>query len=608
MSLDSKRIKLNDELRDNKEPIEILGNERDDNRSEQRGIMRIKPEYILPKNTANKSGSGGVEDDDEAESGTKHKKERGQNKNRRFQKARETVKFCESLKDGEGQCKFGNDCRFEHDIGVYLSSKPPDIEGVCPVYEAIGYCPVGIKCRWLGSHYADGKLKICEEKKANAGHELNRINRETQNILQKKKFPVPKSEKIIPYLESLKETEDKANNNLDERRAAFIESPLLACEKQAINLDKAKILSPLTTVGNLPFRRLCRWYGADITYSEMALSLPLLQGSKSEWALPRTHTSEVPGFGVQIAASKLWQAVKATEVLSTSSDYIHDINLNCGCPIDLIFRSGAGSALLDSGTKLMRILKGMNAVSGDIPVTAKIRLGTRDAHPNAKKLAARMVAEGDVAAITLHGRSRQQRYTRAADWNYIGETAQIVRDASEEIAEREKEKRERRKVWFVGNGDCYSWKDWWDAVDNHGVDSVMIARGALIKPWIFEEIDKKQYLDKSATERLEMIGQFAKYGLEHWGTDEYGINNCRRFLCEFLSFSCRYVPVGILEVLPPRLQDRPPMWRGRNELETLLGSGDYKDWIKISEMFLGPSHESFDFKPKHKSNAYEAEG
>jgi tRNA-dihydrouridine synthase 3 len=174
--------------------------------------------------------------------------------------------------------------------------------------------------------------------------------------------------------------------------------------------------------------------------------------------------------------------------------------------------------------------------------------------------------------------------------------------------EKNKEQRERRKVWFIGNGDCYSWRDWWDAVENYNVDSVMIARGALIKPWIFEEIDARQYLDKSATERLEMIRKFAHFGLEHWGTDEYGINNCRRFLCEFLSFSCRYVPVGILEVLPPKIQDRPPMWRGRNELETLLGSSDYRDWIKISEMFLGPVHESFDFKPKHKSNAYETEG
>ncbi|KAK9371280.1 hypothetical protein V1509DRAFT_614180 [Lipomyces kononenkoae] len=592
-----------------------------------KGIARIKPEFLIPK--PGKSTILAPPDDDDAEAGgTKRKKERGQNKNRRFAKAREVLKFCESLKDGEGTCKFGNDCKFEHDVAKYISSKPADLDGTCPVFDAIGFCPSGLKCRWLHSHYIveAGKLLVDEDKKVKSGREINRIDRDTQNTLQKKKFPVPKSDQILPYLDALKEHDTKEQNTFnsevkteeDEQKekkdlaATYIEPPFLPSEKRPLNLHHAKILSPLTTVGNLPFRRLCRWFGADVTYSEMALALPLLQGSKSEWALPRSHTSEIPRFGVQIAAPKIWQAVKATEVLASACETqisgIQDFNLNCGCPIDLIYRSGAGSALLDSASKLVRMLKGMNYVSGEVPVTAKIRMGTRDNHPNAKKLVTRLVNEGDVAAITLHGRSRQQRYTRVADWNYISETAEIVRDMYEAKDENNKEQRERRKVWFIGNGDCYSWRDWWDGVEKYNVDSVMIARGALIKPWIFEEIDAKQYLDKSATERLDMIRKFAHFGLEHWGSDEYGINNCRRFLCEFLSFSCRYVPVGILEVMPPKIQDRPPMWRGRNELETLLGSGDYKDWIKISEMFLGPVHESFDFKPKHKSNAYDAEG
>jgi tRNA-dihydrouridine synthase 3 len=110
----------------------------------------------------------------------------------------------------------------------------------------------------------------------------------------------------------------------------------------------------------------------------------------------------------------------------------------------------------------------------------------------------------------------------------------------------------------------------------------MVARGALIKPWIFEEIQTGQYLDKSATERLAYIEKFAKYGLQAWGSDEHGVGTTRRFLLEWLSFAYRYVPIGLLEYLPPNIQDRPPAWRGRNELETLMGSGNYKDWIKIT--------------------------
>ncbi|KAL8950182.1 MAG: hypothetical protein Q9183_007541, partial [Haloplaca sp. 2 TL-2023] len=162
-------------------------------------------------------------------------------------------------------------------------------------------------------------------------------------------------------------------------------------------------------------------------------------------------------------------------------------------------------------------------------------------------------------------------------------------------------------LYFIGNGDCYSHTAYQDSLSSSGVDSVMLARGALIKPWVFEEIAQNQYLDKSASERLDYVKEFCKYGLECWGSDEMGVGTTRRFLLEWLSFTYRYVPVGILEHLPPSLQDRPPAWRGRNELETLLGSADFRDWIKISEMFLGPAHRDFKFIPKHKSNSYEIE-
>jgi len=162
----------------------------------------------------------------------------------------------------------------------------------------------------------------------------------------------------------------------------------------------------------------------------------------------------------------------------------------------------------------------------------------------------------------------------------------------------------------VGNGDCYSHLDYYNAIDSARVDGVMVARGALIKPWIFEEISSGQYLDKSATERLEMVREYCKMGLETWGSDELGVATTRRFLLEWLSFTSRYVPIGILERRPARLNDRPPSWRGRNELETLLGSADSRDWIKISEMFLGKCPENFFFTPKHKSSSHdqEAEG
>jgi len=85
------------------------------------------------------------------------------------------------------------------------------------------------------------------------------------------------------------------------------------------------------------------------------------------------------------------------------------------------------------------------------------------------------------------------------------------------------------------------------------------------------------------------------------------VSKTRRFLCEALSFQHRYIPIGLLERLPPKLNERPPAYRGRNELETLLASPYAGDWVKISEMFLGKSEEGFNFLPKHKSNAYGGE-
>ncbi|ODV73634.1 tRNA dihydrouridine synthase DUS3 [Cyberlindnera jadinii NRRL Y-1542] len=599
----------------------------------KKGIAYVKKEFIVDAKSVE------VIDDDSAEqngdrteeisssNGKKGKRTRGQNKNRELKQQEEENKLCSSLIDPDANrtCKYGAEkCRFVHDVKEYLAHKKPEIEGVCPVFNALGYCPAGFKCRFLHSHMdSDMNLikdhvKMQEAEKTN--YELNGVTSDQKFALMKKKFEFKYADEVCKIMNNIqddnkkKDAARKKNRDDDEDSTAqddtkeamnnYLETKFYASEKKKLDLVNKKIVSPLTTVGNLPYRRLMRTLGADVTYSEMALSLPLIQGTNSEWALPKAHCTEYPGFGVQIAAAKHWQGAKAAEAIARYCPNVSELNLNSGCPIDLLYRQGAGSGLLDQPARLIRILQSMNYCSGDIPTTLKIRMGTRDEHPIAHNLVKRVVNETQTAAITLHGRSRQQRYTKEANWDYVAEVGKALRDAEHEVAD-DKDRRDFQRINFVGNGDCYNWDDWYRATDNEYIDSVMVARGALIKPWIFEEVDSKQYQDKSATERLEMIKTYANFALEHWGSDEYGVNLSRRYLCEFMSFFHRYIPYGILERYPIKLNERPQNWKGRNELETLLGSNDYKDWIKISEMFLGPADDGFKFTPKHKSSSYE---
>ena len=652
-----KRVKLDNDRMD--EPAQP---------ERQKGVAPIKKEFLVDVSTGDASST--PVDDDEAEAAGKseqqphagrggQKTKGGQNHNRHFGNSRDAIQLCKSRAHANefdpSKCSFGDKCKFEHDIRKYLKDgKREDLstfDGVCPVWQVKGKCGGGWSCRFAGSHskeveHDDGGKELVLVKinpdtngATNEGEEgvgvVNLISVGDKITLRKKKFPTPKSDQYLKWLDERQKDEKGPSADVDsdriaisngklDNRAQYREPPFKPSEKRRIYYGpETPILAPLTTQGNLPFRRLCVSLGAQVTWSEMAMGLPLLQGEKQEWALMKAHESELSPpqytpksiitnyenstdlkFGAQIAANKPWLALKATEVLTTLAPHLRAVDLNCGCPIDLVFRQGAGSALLDAQAKMEKILRGMNAVSGPVPITVKIRMGTKDKVPTAEKLCRRLVLGGEeaqeakdgpagVAAITLHGRSRQQRYTRSADWEYISSCANLVRELKAESAAitdtiREPDARDLSSSitneglpYFIGNGDVLSHIDYNTHLEHAGVDSCMIARGALIKPWIFEEIATNQYLDKSASERLGYIEQFVRHGLENWGSDELGVGTTRRFLLEWLSFSCRYVPLGILEHLPPKFGDRPPAFRGRSELETLLSSSNYKDWIKI---------------------------
>ncbi|KAI9665357.1 MAG: tRNA-dihydrouridine synthase 3 [Alyxoria varia] len=643
--------------------------------AKKKGVAAIKSEYLLAPAHPQPSPIDGRNSRNKKAKLSKHQSVKGNSTKRDFSIPPDAIQLCSTRAQAPefspGECKFGDQCRYEHDLRKYLKSKNGDLEGGCPVWDVMGKCPQGFKCRYMGTHSKeitrqDGRTELVllfdEEKLRHLSDHwqdkdgigvLNVVANDDKIELRKSQI-TPLSDQYLTWL-GVNPDKNKGGWKQVHGNAGYQEAPMRPSEKRRLYYGpETPVLAPLTTQGNLPFRRLCSDLGAQATWSEMTMSHHLLQGLRLEWALLKAHQTEMESprfegkgtiiqeydnrtdmkFGAQIAGSKPAEVTKATEALTALCPNLRAIDLNCGCPIDTVFNKGAGSALMDNPSRLEKMVRGMNTVSGEVPITAKIRMGTKDNNPNATKIIdylawggheARRYRWGSpgVAAITLHGRTRQQRYTRAADWKYIANCAAMIKEYNQERDDRadtirEPDERDQAPsnngtsarepgghIYFLGNGDCYSHEDYFKHIDEAGVDSVMVARGALMKPWIFEEIAAGQYLDKSATERLQYVERFAHYGLEYWGSDELGLNTTRKFLLEWLSFSCRYVPVGLLEHLPPNIQDRPPMYQGRNELESLLRSGDHKDWLKITEMFLGKTHKDFKWEPKHKSSSYE---
>ncbi|KAG8181848.1 hypothetical protein JTE90_003995 [Oedothorax gibbosus] len=610
------------------------------------GVASIKSEFLLHDHvreldldfvSAKDKKRGAPTENSE---GPRKKKLKGQNKHRpRNKSVPKAEKLCFKI-GTEGSCPFGDTCVYSHDVDAYLSSKPTDLGPTCYLYRTFGKCPYSYSCRYGLDHIQDGKNLVLEEvyeQYKTKNLVSNFLTKDLQFALRKHNYDFKKSDKILDaYSHFLNEkaTDDKAksdsnennvngnsktnednlNENDESSKNSLLEenaAPVLplekdtAAEKSNATLEKNKsiddllfereirkidfenklYLAPLTTVGNLPFRRICKELGADITCSEMALSLSLLQGQNSEWALiKRHHTEDI--YGIQLCGFNQSILTRCCQVLSENASFDF-IDINMGCPLDAIYKKGAGCGLMNRLKKLEGIVYGVSSVI-NVPLTLKMRTGIyANAHLADNVIERIKKLKNSVSLITLHGRSREQRYTRSADWDYIDTCTKVA-----------------NPIPLFGNGDILSYEDYNLRRKETGVSGVMIARGALIKPWIFKEIKDQAHWDISSSERLDILKNFVNYGLEHWGSDSEGVEKTRRFLLEWLSFLYRYIPVGLLERPPQHINERPPAYFGRNELETLMASPSCSDWVKISEMLLGPVPEQFHFLPKHKANAY----
>lgn len=247
------------------------------------------------------------------------------------------------------------------------------------------------------------------------------------------------------------------------------------------------VLAPMEDVTDLAFRLVCKRRGADVVYTEFVSSEGLIRDIKKAIQKLKILDEERP-IGIQIYGNRVESMIEAAKIAAAAGPDLLDINY--GCPSKHVAGKGAGSGLMKTPELMEAITRGViNAV--DIPVTAKTRLGWCNDSMNVIEIA-QMLESCGVQALTIHGRTRSQKFKGQADWEKIGEAKRAV------------------KIPVIGNGDVTSPEDAQRMLQVAGVDGVMIGRGAYGRPWIFEQT--KHFLatgehlpDPCLEERVEIL-------------------------------------------------------------------------------------------------------
>lgn len=233
-----------------------------------------------------------------------------------------------------------------------------------------------------------------------------------------------------------------------------------------VTLESNVMLAPMAGVTDLPFRLLCREQGCGMAVTEMVSAKAILYKNKNTKSLLTVLPQERP-TAVQLFGSD-------PEIMARIAAGIEDgpldiIDVNMGCPVPKIVNNGEGSALMKDPERARAVLTAMvKAVKK--PVTVKFRKGFNDRCINAVEFA-KMAESCGVAAVAVHGRTREQYYSGKADWD-------IIRQVKEAV-----------KIPVIGNGDIFKPQDAKRMLRETGCDGVMVARGAKGNPWIFSGIN-----------------------------------------------------------------------------------------------------------------------
>lgn len=248
------------------------------------------------------------------------------------------------------------------------------------------------------------------------------------------------------------------------------------------------VLAPLAGYSDLPFRLLCRRYGAGYCVSEMISCHGLAYGQQNTMKLFNSVPEEKP-VSFQLFGADPEAMADAAEILATRSPEMIDINM--GCPVKKVTKRGAGAALMTDRKLAEKILK-MVVARVSIPITVKIRSG-KDLHSINAPAFAKMAEDCGAAAVTIHARTWSQGFSGKIDRAVIAEVKKSV------------------NIPVLGNGDVLSRQDGRQMMAETGCDGVMIGRGALGNPWIFQESGRPGSLPEiivGARQHLRLLEEF----------------------------------------------------------------------------------------------------
>ncbi len=276
-------------------------------------------------------------------------------------------------------------------------------------------------------------------------------------------------------------------------------------------------LAPMEDVTYKSFRWMCKKYGADVMYTEFISSEALVRDVKKVREKMVLFDFDRP-VAIQIYGHNIDSMVRAAQVAEELNPDFIDINF--GCPMKKIVRHGAGAAMLKDLPK-MQHMAAQIVKAVKLPVTAKTRLGWTESDKPIMEAAERLQDAG-IAALAIHGRTREQLYSGAADWTLIGDV----------------KNNPRIQIPIIGNGDINSAQKTKYFLNKTGVDALMIGRGAIGRPWLFREV--KHFLSTGellpppdVAEIVKVLREQIMLNLEWKDNERTGILMLRRHFAKY---------------------------------------------------------------------------